>query len=112
MEEQLTCKYCKASITINDYFCPSCGKKIKDKPLSTSMWKIIGVTLVTVLLPPFGLGWAFRYLRQPDQKSKIIGWLMIVLTIISLVYMVKVTIDLVGTVNQAVNTQMQLLQGN
>ena len=85
MESQLNCSHCKEVISPSDFFCPSCGKKIKDKPLSTTIGRQIYIYLLSLLLPPLGLWPAFKYLRQPDEKAKKIGIIAVLLTIISIV---------------------------
>lgn len=84
--EQNICRYCHAPIVESEYFCPNCGKKLKDKPVSTSVAKQIFVYLVSALLPPFGLVWVWQYIRQKDdtKKSRNIGIAIIVITVISL----------------------------
>lgn len=111
MEINLSCRYCHRPINETDFFCPSCGNKLKNKPLLTSFGRQVLVILVSVLLPPFGMGWAFKYIAQEDAISKRLGWAIVVLTAISLVVMVKMTIDVANQVSDAVNQQMQLLQG-
>ena len=41
-----------------------------------------GIYVGSILLAPLGLVWGIRYLRQSDQKSKIIGIVAIVLTLL------------------------------
>ena len=85
MEENICC-YCRAPIAEADFFCPNCGKKLKDKPLSTSVAKQILAYLVSALLPPFGLIWAVKYIRQKDEtkRSRNIGIAIVIITVISL----------------------------
>ncbi|PIS22901.1 hypothetical protein COT49_02930 [candidate division WWE3 bacterium CG08_land_8_20_14_0_20_40_13] len=52
--------------------------------LSTSLKKQIFMYLISFLLPPFGLGWAFKYIKNGDQKAKKIGWVIVAVTVISL----------------------------
>jgi hypothetical protein len=75
---ELRCKYCHEAVTPEDYFCPHCGKKLKDKPPATTVQGQIKVYLITVLLWPFGLIYVWRYLRQPEAKAKKIGWTVLV----------------------------------
>ena len=63
------------------------------------------------MLPPLGIIWAIPYLRVDNQKSKIIGCVAIILTILSLVIAVKMTVDLVNGVNKALNSQLQNFGG-
>src|SRR3989344_8838586 len=83
--EVRACPACGTGIPVTDYFCPHCGKKIKNPPPSTSAWGQIKVYAFSILLPPFGVIPAIRYLRQADGKSKIIGMVIIILTLISFV---------------------------
>jgi hypothetical protein len=80
----ISCRYCKAGISPEDFFCPNCGKQLKVKPSSTGLWKQIGVYLLSFLLPPLGLWPGIKYLRQPDRKAKLIGFVAILLTITSI----------------------------
>jgi len=106
MENQINCRYCGANILRDDYFCPSCGKKLKDKPLSTGIWKQIYVYLLSFLLPPLGLWPAVKYLRQPDEKSRMIGFVAIVVTIISIAITVWFGLGFMNTFNQQLNQQL------
>ncbi|HSW87768.1 MAG TPA: zinc ribbon domain-containing protein [Candidatus Saccharimonadales bacterium] len=106
LQNQLLCPSCKIPITRDEYFCPNCGKKLKDKPVSTGIAKQTLVYLVSFFLPPFGLPWAYKYLKQPDQKSKIIGYIVIALTIISLIINIWLVVAFVKQTQQAINTDL------
>jgi hypothetical protein len=80
----IRCRYCKAGISSEDYFCPNCGKQLKVKPSSTGFWNQAGIYLLSFLLPPFGLWPGIKYLRQPDKKAKMVGLVAILLTVISI----------------------------
>jgi uncharacterized OB-fold protein len=105
MEPQI-CPSCQHPLTDADYFCPNCGKKIKNKPVSTSLGKQIVVYLVSFFLPPFGLPWAFRYLRQEDEKSKAIGYVVIGLTILSIVISIWLTINFVNQTSKEITNDL------
>lgn len=98
---QQTCLHCHNLISEIDYFCPNCGKKIKDKPLSTGIGRQIIVYLVSFFLPPFGLPFAFRYFKQHDDKARVIGYVVIVLTAVSVIINIWL---IVGFVNQTTNS--------
>jgi len=102
------CPQCKAIALSSFYFCPNCGKKLRDKPMSTSVATQIGVYLLSFFLPPFGLIPALRYMRQTDRKSKIIGVVAIVLTAISLVVSVYYAIIFINQFNQTLTSQLNL----
>ena len=90
MEASTACNVCKQPIQVNWNFCPNCGNTLRIKPLPTSVLKQLLIYAVSFFLPPFGLGYAFKYLRQDDRKSRIIGIISIILTILSIV-MVEIT---------------------
>lgn len=102
------CSSCHQPIDPSHYFCPNCGKNIKSKPLSTSISAQIFLYLKTLLLPPLGIIWGSRYLRQPDKVSKLVGWFTIIITIVEIVWLIQSTVSIVNTVNQQINQQMKL----
>ncbi len=107
----LTCKYCKASVAENFYFCPNCGKKIKEPPFKFSLSKTIVIILESVLIPPFGLIPGIRYFLKNDHKAQIIGMVAIGLTIISTIVGIMFTINLFKGTMKTYNdiSQMQNL---
>ena len=111
MEPQTICRHCKFNISPSDYFCPDCGKKIRDKPLSTGLVKQILVYSLSFFLPPLGLWPAIKYLRQPDKKSKYIGWVAIILTAISTVITVYVSIGFMNSFYSQLNSQLIMYKG-
>ena len=64
---QLQCPKCKFPILENYFFCPNCGKKLKNGPLPINIEKQIGLYLISFLVPPFGLLPGVRYLLQKDR---------------------------------------------
>lgn len=107
MENSVVCPFCHAEVKATDYFCFNCGKNLKPKPLSTSLIQQIVLYLESIFLPPFGIVIGIRYLRQKDITSKIVGIISIILTIISLLILIKVTISLMNTVNTQINNQLR-----
>ena len=105
------CPGCHASVRPTNYFCFNCGKNLKSKPPATSITRQLFIYAASLFLPPLGIIWGIRYLRQDDQKSKIIGWVAIILTLLSIIVSVKLTFDVVNGINEAVNSQMQNFQG-
>lgn len=106
MEPQLYCPACKQTILASYYFCPNCGKQLKDKPLSTTVTKQILIYLLSALLPPLGLWPGIKYLRQKDDKSRLIGLIAIILTIISTAVTIWWYIGFMNKVNQMLNQQL------
>ena len=106
--EQTTCKFCGQTVLSNYYFCPYCGKKIIDPPIT--MLKEIGVYLFSVFQPPLGLWPGIKYLFQKNKKAKRIGVIAIILTIISSIITIWACIGLVNNMTQSLNAQMNQYQ--
>ncbi|MBI5913530.1 hypothetical protein HY839_03795 [Candidatus Azambacteria bacterium] len=85
MPEIIVCSSCQAVAPAEANFCAQCGKKLKNAPLSTSVGKQIFIYLVSFFLAPFGLGYAFIYLKQPDAKARTIGAVSLALTACAIV---------------------------
>jgi len=106
MEPQLSCPNCKQNFATSDYFCPNCGKKLKDKPLPTTITRQILIYLLSILLPPLGLWPAIKYLKQNSDKSRMIGFIAIALTIISTIITIWFTLGFMNTFSQQLNQQL------
>ncbi len=98
-----TCQKCGAAISPDAYFCPNCGAILREKPASTSLAAQIKVYAVSALLPPFGLVYVWKYLKQPDDASKRVGWIALVLTVLMPVLTVWLTIATINSFNQALD---------
>lgn len=107
METQI-CVYCKHEVPKEVYFCPNCGKKLKEPPVSKTLLAQIGLYAVSILFPPFGLFPALKYLKQNDQTAKNIGIIAILLTVISIIVGIWLSINIVTQVQTQLNQQVQL----
>jgi uncharacterized OB-fold protein len=103
------CPFCQFQVTEKDSFCPNCGRKIREKALSSTIWKQISIYLLSFLLPPLGLWPGFKYLKQKEQKLKNIGIVAIILTFLSLIIGGIIGIRVANEVNRQVNEQVQNL---
>jgi len=110
MDSQFTCVYCKGNISSSDYFCPNCGEKIKEKPLSTTFGRQLLVYLLSIFFPPLGIWPAIKYLRQQDEKSKRIGLTALFLTIISIVITSWLTISFINSFRKGLDNQLNIYQ--
>ena len=88
MDETLLCPTCHYIIMNEWYFCPNCGKNLKEAPLDVSIGKQILIYLVSFFLAPLGLGWGLKYVKSKDSKIKTIGIVSIVLTVASIILMI------------------------
>ncbi len=82
--------------------------QLKDQALSITVGKQIFIYLMSALLPPLGLWPAIKYLKQKDQKSRMIGFIAIVLTIISTVITIWFTLGFINTFNRELNANLNL----
>lgn len=111
MEETVKtkCPRCHTELRASDYFCFNCGYNLKPKPPGTDKASLMGLFAKTFLLPPLGLYWGALYLKQSDRRSKIVGWLAIVGTIILLTLITIWTKHFADELNQQLDTQMTSL---
>lgn len=87
MDSNLLCPTCQYKTLPDWYFCPNCGKNLKEAPLDVSIGKQILIYSVSFFLTPLGLGWGLKYVKSKDNKIKTIGIISIVLTVISIIFM-------------------------
>lgn len=99
-----SCPKCHAVVPASAYFCPNCGKVIRAKPLSTTILKQTVIYLVSLLIPPFGYWYGWRYLRQPDHRSKLIGLVATVLTTVATVATIWATKAALDEAYRAINS--------
>jgi hypothetical protein len=69
-------------------------------PPATSVSKQIIVYLISLFLAPLGLWYAWKYLKQDDRKSKIIGAVVIALTILSLAVTIWTAVGLFNSTSR------------
>jgi hypothetical protein len=103
----LSCKKCHYIISKEWYFCPNCGRKLKRRPLSTSILTQIGLYLTCLLFPPFGLIPGMRYLLQKRAGAAVIGSICIVLTIIATAVTLLVAQKMYVNLQKQIDQQMQ-----
>lgn len=110
MEEQLHCSVCNFLLEKEFNFCPNCGKKVHEPAQSTGIGRQFIVYLVSIFLPPLGLWPAIKYIRQKEMKAKIIGWVAVVLTVISTFASIWFSIAIVDQYSKVLDTQMKTYQ--
>jgi predicted RNA-binding Zn-ribbon protein involved in translation (DUF1610 family) len=92
------CSVCHQPILLNYYFCPNCGAKIKETPLSTSVSTQAWIYLFSIILPMIafifvGKWQGIKYFKSNDPKAKQIGqiaWILIVLSTILTIWLAYV----------------------
>lgn len=81
------CRVCRAAAPAGANFCPQCGRKLRELPVSTSAARQAVVYAVSFFLAPFGLHFALQYIRQTDRKARMIGVISLALTIAAITLM-------------------------
>lgn len=100
---EIICNTCHFANPPGAYFCSNCGKSLKDKPLSSTVGKQAVIYFVSFFLPPLGLWYVWKYLKQPDSKSKKIGITAFVLTFISIIIAIWYSVELISIINQSMS---------
>jgi K+-transporting ATPase A subunit len=85
-----------------------CGVNLKTAPPPLTTSKIIWISALTVLLPPLGLIWAFKYLRTDDPQLKKFAWAIIIMTVLSSVITIWATFAALDTVKKSFQIDEQL----
>jgi len=103
------CPFCHQIVRDSDFYCSSCGRKLHEKPLPTSIFVELLYYLGSILLPPLGIFWGIKYLKQNDEDAKRIGLLSIVFTVISFIVTIIWTMSLIRSISSQADT---ILKGN
>lgn len=106
MDSNQTCPKCGGVVAIAANFCPACGNLLKPSALATSFSKQLIIYLVSFFLPPFGLGWAMKYLRSADPRARTIGIVSILLTVLSLLLTFWIASSLMNSYSQILNNSL------
>lgn len=106
----MLCPMCHVAVRPTDYFCYNCGKNLHPKPLPTDLTTQALYYLGSIVLPPMGFIWGFKYLRDKDPKSKTVGLVLFLITVVELVFITVFSIKAVSSINQQVNKQLENIQ--
>jgi hypothetical protein len=111
MDEQILCPACHVVVRPGDYFCFNCGKNLHPAPPSMAFATLLSFFFGSLVLPPMGIIWGFRYMRSPDSKAKAFGVILIVVTIIELLILVDVSVKAYNAINDQIQQQLPNIQG-
>ena len=101
--ENASCHFCQFKTQSGWFFCPNCGKELKEKVLVVSVSKQILIYSVSFFLAPLGLGWGIKYVRSKDKKIRNIGIISIALTILAIILMIGVTMNFINQYSNLIN---------
>ena len=93
-----TCSVCHQPILSQYYFCPNCGAKIKETPLSTTPQTQAFIYAFSIILPMicfiFVTRWpGIKYFKSSDPKAKQIGqiaWTLLIVSTIVVIFLAYV----------------------
>jgi len=103
MDNNLLCPTCRFKTQSEWFFCPNCGKELKEKIPVISIPKQILIYSVSFFLTPLGLGWGLKYVRSKDSKIKTVGIISIVLTILAIILMIGVLKSFIDQYSKILN---------
>lgn len=108
MEDVVKCRSCKNDVDKLWFYCPTCGKKLREKPPGTSFWSVLGLFLLSTLLPPFNLGLSIKYIRSSDPRAKTYGWISLALMVAAVGLAVWWSSAMVNLANKELEKQMEV----
>jgi hypothetical protein len=115
MDDNIFCPKCRQPVGLTDFFCRYCGKNLRPLPLPTSLGAQLWLYTKALLLPPLGLIWGARYLRQPDPASKFVGLFAIFVTVAEIYVVGLELVSLASAFNSDTSgmySQIRVLMGN
>ena len=105
LQPDLTCESCHVVSPATFFFCPNCGHNLRPKPLSTTILKQTGLYLLAFLLPPLGLWPGIRYLKGKTDAEKIVGAVLVILTVVSIILTLWFFLGAINSFKAALGTQ-------
>jgi hypothetical protein len=111
LDQEHICPGCHLPVGPTDYFCANCGKNLHPPPVSLSAGTIVSLCLGSLILPPMGIIWSFKYLRDSRTPAKLFGLALILVTVVLLIVLTQWTISVINQVNDKVNSQIGNIQG-
>jgi len=100
---QKQCPKCKAQVSETANFCFNCGYSLKFRREDTSILKQALIYFVSFFLAPFGLVYSFKYLKQPDKKSRMIGIISLMLTVFAIIAVIVIGTGYIRQTYNALN---------
>ena len=85
------CTKCGTQFSAGLQFCPNCGAQIREKELSVTLFSQLWIYGMSVFLPPLGFWPGIKYFRSSDPKTKRIGMIALVLSLIATVLTIWAT---------------------
>lgn len=106
----ILCPDCKALSNTDIFFCPNCGKQLKEKPFQTTVEAQLKIYLFSILVPPFGVIPGYKYLIQKDSKSQMIGIITLILTFVSFGFTIYYLLQFMDEFNKEFTKALQMIR--
>jgi hypothetical protein len=103
------CHGCQRLISINDNFCSVCGQAQKLQEVKISFSNVIVACVVSLFLPPFGLLYVFKYLRQESFQARKVAWLCAGLTLLSSAFIIYLFNSIMHSATQTFDSLNELM---
>lgn len=103
-----SCSTCHQPVQESDFFCANCGAKLKEPAPSMTLMSQVILYAGSVFIPPMGIFWSRKYFRYPDSKARKIGMIAVALTLVSLLFTIVTTLQVVNSLNAQLNSQLDV----
>ncbi len=105
------CPGCHTAVRPTDYFCFNCGKSLHAVPPGTTLLDQIKLYTGSIVLAPMGIFWGLKYLRENDDKAKLVGVVAMILSGVTFILAVQYTMSFVNSLNVQMGQQLQGIEG-
>ena len=102
--QSLICPTCGSILAPDDMFCSHCGAQVVKKVATIGLGKQIYIYFVSLFLPPFGLVWTWKFFRTGNAQMKRVGWIALILTIVSTIFTIWITIGFFQGLQSQINS--------
>lgn len=111
MDEILACPGCHIAVRPTDYYCFNCGKNLHVAPVGTTPLDQMKLYGASILLAPMGIFWGLKYLKENDDKAKIVGVVAMILSGVTFIIAAQYTVSFINSLNSQVGQQLQGIEG-
>jgi hypothetical protein len=114
---QALCSYCHQPLLPQYYFCPNCGKKVNEPPLSLSVGSQVGLYFFSAVLPlicylAISKWQGLKYLKSKDDKTQTVGavacLILLVSTILTIWFAYVATQNAIQSSLSSLNSSMSI----
>lgn len=104
----IICPKCSAQAVETAYFCSNCGKKLREREVEVGFLPLAWLMILSIILPPFGLGLTLRYIKSANLAARIWGIVSLLLTVLALVYVLWSSLYVIKIVRFMVDQKIRI----